>query len=216
MAARDDGEFELILGNKQLLSVLFIVIVLLGVFFAMGFLAGRSTSSTVAVKQEADQVPISVDAATTPSAAPRTEAPVVEPAPVETAKAEPAKEEPKPAETKPAEPKKAETKPAETKKEEPKKAEPKAAPKAEAARGGFVAAPPAGTYLQVAATRRADAESMLSYLSGKTGLKGYVTPSPKSPELFRVLLGPLTNEQVAKARTDLAGIGVANPLVQKY
>ena len=40
MAGRDDGEFELILGNKQLLSVLFIVIVLLGVFWTGRKLAG--------------------------------------------------------------------------------------------------------------------------------------------------------------------------------
>ena len=45
MPTREDGEFEVVLGNKQLFSVLFVFIVLLGVFFAMGFLAGRSTSS---------------------------------------------------------------------------------------------------------------------------------------------------------------------------
>lgn len=42
MAGREQGEFELVLGNKQLFSVLFLVIILLGIFFAMGYLAGRS------------------------------------------------------------------------------------------------------------------------------------------------------------------------------
>jgi hypothetical protein len=65
MAGRDDGEFELILGNRQLLSVLFIIILLLGVFFAMGFLAGRSTGASQVVKatrSELDSKPIEIDA----------------------------------------------------------------------------------------------------------------------------------------------------------
>ena len=74
MAGRDDGEFELILGNKQLLSVLFIVIVLLGVFFAMGFLAGRTTGAGTAIAQSAlqDRQPLSVDSASSkqPAAVP--------------------------------------------------------------------------------------------------------------------------------------------------
>ena len=36
MPKNEDGEFELILANRQLLSVFFIVVVLLGVFFTMG------------------------------------------------------------------------------------------------------------------------------------------------------------------------------------
>src|SRR5205085_9775332 len=43
MPSNDDGEFELILGNKQLLSVFFIVIILLGVFFTMGYIVGRNS-----------------------------------------------------------------------------------------------------------------------------------------------------------------------------
>lgn len=38
----EDGEFELILGNRQLLSVFFIVVVLLGVFFTMGYIVGKN------------------------------------------------------------------------------------------------------------------------------------------------------------------------------
>jgi cell division septation protein DedD len=44
MAQNEEGEFELVLGNKQLLSVLFIVVVLLGVFFAMGYVVGRNST----------------------------------------------------------------------------------------------------------------------------------------------------------------------------
>ena len=44
MPKNDDGEFELILGNRQLLSVFFIVVILLGVFFTdanNGIVVGR-------------------------------------------------------------------------------------------------------------------------------------------------------------------------------
>lgn len=206
MAGRDDGEFELILGNKQLLSVLFIVIVLLGVFFAMGFLAGRSTGSGAAdvARRNADQVPITVDAATSKSseAAP---APAVERAPVEI----PAQPESQPA----AEPRAEAARPA--------AAEPKAPPAKPAETpkpaGAVVENPPSGTYLQVAAVGRADAENMLNFIAEKIHLRGYVTPVPKSSEQFRVLVGPLkTNEDMAAARTKLADIGLKTPYPVKY
>ena len=46
MPKNEEGEFELILGNKQLLSVFFIVVVLLGVFFTMGYIVGRNPLTT--------------------------------------------------------------------------------------------------------------------------------------------------------------------------
>ena len=221
MAERDDGEFEIILGNKQLLSVLFMVIVLLGVFFAMGFLAGRSTAGgTVVAKNDKSPLPLERPAAAAPAS---------QPLPWQEKKeAKPAAEEPAPPPVKAAEPRQVEPakaeRPAERKAEtkvDTKKAEAKPEPKkavAEPARGSaFVEAPPTGTYLQVAATRRADAESMLGYIGEKTGLRGYVAPSPKSTELFRVLIGPLrSSEDIASGRTKLADMGVKSPYIIKY
>ena len=40
----DEGEFELVLGNRQLISVFLIVVILLGVFFSMGYIVGRNSS----------------------------------------------------------------------------------------------------------------------------------------------------------------------------
>lgn len=218
MAARDDGEFELILGNKQLLSVLFIVIILLGVFFTMGFLAGRSTGGPqVAQKRPADQTPLAVDApnpsreniptATEPAAAEKpAESSAETPPPLPAPREERAEAPPKKAEPKREEPKREEAK------KEARKAEPPVR-----GQGGVVQAPPAGTYLQAAATRRPDAEAMLSVIGSKTGLRGYVAPVPKSPELFRVLIGPLTtNESIASARVKLGELGVKAPYPVKY
>ena len=41
-----DGEKELVLGNKQLIGLFFVVVALCGVFFAMGYLIGRNSTRT--------------------------------------------------------------------------------------------------------------------------------------------------------------------------
>jgi cell division protein FtsN len=195
MPARDEGEFELILGNRQIILVFFILVLLLGLFFAMGFLVGRSVGSRQAVsaQQTPAQVPISVDATKSPS-----REVVASPAPAEKREETAAPEQTPPS--------------------EPAQKQAEAAPKQAAVPGKlFIEQPPAGTYLQAAATQRADAETMLSYLISKTGLSGYVTPSPKSPELCRVLIGPLSgNEQIAEARAKLNAVGVTNAILVKY
>jgi cell division septation protein DedD len=44
MKNNESGEFELVLGNKQLLSGFFIVVILFGVFFTMGYIVGRNSA----------------------------------------------------------------------------------------------------------------------------------------------------------------------------
>ncbi|MGB9610332.1 MAG: hypothetical protein ACPL7M_05110, partial [Bryobacteraceae bacterium] len=148
MPTRDEGEFELILGNRQIILVFFILVLLLGLFFAMGFLVGRSIGGRQAAvsQQPPAQVPISVDATkSSPGAV------VTPPAPEEKQQ----ETEQKPAEPQPAQ--ETAARPAGKPQEEPQK-QPALPNKL------FVEKPPAGTYLQVAATQRADAETMLSYL----------------------------------------------------
>jgi len=198
MSDRDNGEFELILGNKQLLSVLFIVIILLGVFFAMGFLAGRSTSTSQVAASRIQQAPppIVVDTAAKSSPATASE---------ETA----ARKQDPPASPEPPVSGGSSVPPTET-------AAPPAPVPSGANPSGFIETPPAGTYLQVAATRKEDGESMLGLLI-KAGLKGYITPSPKSPELVRVLVGPFSGgEGMAEAREALKRLGIEKPYPIKY
>jgi cell division septation protein DedD len=229
--ARDDGEFELILGNKQLLSVLFIIIVLLGVFFAMGFLAGRSTGpkEISSAKGAAAQAPLMVEPGGSEPAAiqPAKPAPAsepagpppqddikrIEPAAPEAVKPEPPKKEP-PKETVSAKPPLA-TPPA-------KSVQPPVFPPAKPAStpvsgGGFVAAPPSGSYLQVAATRRPEAEALLGMLKGKGCGPGYVTPSPKAEGMMRVVLGPLGEASaIAERRECVKKVGLESTVVVKY
>src|SRR5512138_2758136 len=62
MPKNEDGEFELVLGNKQLLSVFFIVAILIAVFFTMGYIVGRNSSPLVASDtHKTDTKPLVVD-----------------------------------------------------------------------------------------------------------------------------------------------------------
>ena len=47
-----DGEKELVLGNKQLISLFFVVVALCGVFFALGYMIGRNTSKPLTANLE--------------------------------------------------------------------------------------------------------------------------------------------------------------------
>lgn len=194
MPVKDEGEFELILGNKQIIAVFVIVLLLMGLFFSIGFLAGRRSAGAVDTAGKAPaNIPITVDAT----------------------KQQPPAAEPTPAQDKSESPSNTAAAAAPEPSQPPQPQE--ARPQQQVPSRLFVDQPPAGTYLQAAATQRADAETMLSYIIGKTGLSGYVTPSPKSPELCRVLIGPLSgNEQMADARAKLASLGVTNAFPVKY
>ena len=212
MARNEEGEFELILGNKQLLSVFFIVVVLLGVFFAMGYIMGRN-STPPAEMAKGTEPPLVVDASK-PSAA--TPSPVREPEPVRTeakrpepqievrtdTKPEIKKEEPKPKpepareEKKAAAPKKADTDPLPRKVEGTKEAP---------FRG---ASPTAGAmYLQVVAAKKPEAE-LISEVLGRKGYSTYLAPIADKPDIIRVLVGPIRDpKQQAKLNDELKGQG---------
>lgn len=96
MPKSEDGEFELILGNRQLLSVFFIVVILLGVFFTMGYIVGRNSgpigAQEIAPVRRVESKPLVVESPNPeppPSSQPQetAEPPKREPAPVEAASA---------------------------------------------------------------------------------------------------------------------------------
>ena len=65
MPKNEDGKFKLGLGNKQLLSMFFVVVVLLGVFFVMGYVVGRNSATLAnaepSTARETDSKPQVVD-----------------------------------------------------------------------------------------------------------------------------------------------------------
>lgn len=216
MPRNEDGEFELVLGNKQLLTVFFIVVVLLGIFATMGYIVGRSTAPPApeAKKDTASrQVPV-VD--------PRASAE----APPETAAAKPTPLAPNQASVGGAQSQSAtETQPQGSIGQEPK---PGTAPpprpesekvQAKAPVGGPVFIEPAAgqTYLQVLAVAKADAEIAVNTLR-KKDLPAFIAPGPPGQQkLYRVLVGPLESPAaITETRAKLKEIGFDNPLIRKY
>jgi hypothetical protein len=181
----EDGEFELILGNRQLLSVFFIVVILLGVFFTMGYIVGRNSGTVTA-----DLTPVpGVDARPPATEAPaRTPDPAPPPAPST------------PTETAPQQP--ATPLPAAERDPEPPKREPKT--EARTASGSH---PVAGqTYLQLAATTQHEADIMVDVLRKKS-FRAMAAEIDEKPGMFRVLVGPITDTTANKMRADLQGAG---------
>ena len=209
MPRTDDGEFELVLGNKQLLSVFFIVVILLGVFFTMGYITGKSAAAGVAdaAKKTDATRSIVVDsgqrtspmpdasAQQAPAAAASTPDTATGTQPVATAPQQPQET----AQSAPAEPAASAAKP-------PREAESPGKP--------ALAEPPAGTvFLQVVATARPEAE----VIGGTLSKRGYKTRLSLAPNgAFRVLVGPLKDaSEIASTRADLEKAGF-KPIVRRF
>lgn len=217
MPKNDDGEFELILGNRQLISVFVIVVVLLAVFFSMGYIVGRNSSPTETARNEKPKP----DAE--PSASPDA-TPSEAPSPSASESANPPANEPAPEATKPAQaaPPPAPAKPEPVRKEAPPKPSPVTSPPTSppSSSGAPVHAaaagePSGGQYWQVVATARPDAEIIAEAL-GKKGFHVVLAPAPKEG-IFRVLVGPLRDAATqAQIRTGLESAGFKNPIMRKY
>jgi cytoskeletal protein RodZ len=189
----EDGEFELILANRQLLSVFFIVVVLLGVFFTMGYIVGRNAGPTVDVAsaRKPESKPMVVDSQPPPeTAAPVSAPPAAAPAPTSTQPQQPtevAKVEPKSVEV-------------------PAKKEPPA--KKEKEKPVPVSAQPVSgqTYLQLAATAKPEADVLVDVLHHKQ-FKAIAVEAPDKPGLYRVLVGPIADGALNKMKSDLTSAG---------
>jgi hypothetical protein len=199
MATNDEGEFELVLGNRQLLSGFFIIVVLFGLFFTMGYIVGRhsspaSGSTASAVSQE----PVPPPTPSNPSSGPAPgQAEVV----VEQSKPS-APETPEPATgTRPATAPPVTPQPSVTRRTE---ARPSASE---------VSEPVPGVYLQVAAPKRSAAAGVVESLKNKS-ITAVLAPGPNE-ETVRVLVGPLDSASVGKMKMDLESAGF-KPFTKKY
>jgi cell division septation protein DedD len=181
---RTENEQEFVLGNRQLISAFFVVVMLLGVFFVMGYIVGNNSKNEAGAKKSASVEP----APTASSALPQDTAPV--PPPV-------VPQEQPPAQTEPARPVVRE-KALREKAEAPAAVEKSAATHVESAAGH--------TYLQVSAVKRPAADSIVKTLKDR-GFPALLGESSR-PELFRVLVGPYADtETLSKAKTDLKAMG---------
>jgi cell division septation protein DedD len=196
MPRNDDGESEYILGNKQLLSVFFIVIILMGVFFTIGYIVGRNSGSGEAAKQAAPaDGAVRAHSDGQSAMAPTTPTPtVVEPVAQKPAESQasappPVVETPKPAVKEPIE---------------------------VSAVTSTVSNPiPGLVYVQVMAVAKPEAEVLAEVLA-KKGFKAIVTPGPND-KIFRVLVGPAKDmSDAGKIKGDLEQAGFKLAIAKKF
>ena len=196
MPTNEEGEFELMLGNKQLLSVFFVVIILLGVFFTMGYIVGRNSSPVTAAVRTSD-----------PSAAERT--------PSAMGSVKPAEQPPSPVTQTASQQAPAESSAQPTAAEAPKPAEAKPLEIPPVASQGIREPQPGQLYVQVLAVPRAEADVLADVLR-KKGMATMVAAGPNE-RLFRVLVGPVRDAaDAAKVKGDLEQAGFKDAFPKRY
>jgi hypothetical protein len=199
MRNNETGEFELVVGNRQLLSGFFIVVLLFAVAFAMGYVVGQNSprSNTLGPAAVATPAPVpdSSRPAPTPSVPAETPKQADAAPPADGGSAPPSDTEAPPEPT---------TQPARD----------TAAASAPAAADTPAGPPPLapGTYWQAIAVQQHEAEVMATGLKEK-GLAVVLRPGTKG--LTRVLVGPYNNkEALGRAKTELENAGL-HPILFK-
>jgi cell division septation protein DedD len=185
MKNKETGEFELLVGNGQIISGFFILALLLAVFFAMGYIVARAkyqqepgAATTLAASPPADSRGPAAAPAIPPATPPATSAGDA---------TKPADDSQPPPSTQPAQDVK------------PEKAEPPP--------DGILAEPPQGIYWQISATVNQDAARALLQTIKDMGLPVTLSPGPKN--LTRVLVGPYSDTAtLAHVKTQLENAGL--------
>ena len=196
MRNNETGEFELVVGNRQLLSGFFIVVLLFAVAFAMGYVVGQNSPKSAKLASEGNGGVSPATGAADSRPQPAAPVPAVVPAtlpPAETASGtQPADAPPQPT-----------TQAAQSSAPPAQPAQP--APQAETT--GIVASGdlPAGSFWQVIAVKAEVAEAMRSTLKAK-GFQVSLTQGTNN--LTRVLVGPYSDTaSMGKAKAELESAG---------
>jgi cell division septation protein DedD len=205
MSTNDNGEFELVLGNRQLLSGFFIVALLFGVAFAMGYIVGRNSLPSAKLQAESAAKPAgSAIGDRPPAAAPATPSPASDsPGTADSPPAADAASQGAAAETHPDE-----TQPT----TQPARDTVAAAPETSPAAPAPVNDPAPGTYWQVLAAQQHEADAVMRALVDK-GLPASLSPGPNG--LTRVLVGPYNDTQsLGRAKSALEDAGF-HPILKR-
>ena len=190
--SQSDGEKELVLGNRQLLSFFFVVVALCGVFFAIGYIIGRNSARVVVAEEGAPSPVAEGQRSPLPAASMETAPPIPSTEPLST-----------------------QTKPAlDTSARSPAPAAAEPAP-VNSNRIVPVTIPEKGVpYLQVTALARPDAEAVVRTLK-EQGFPAILTESSKEG-FFRVLVGPYRETaQLSVGKDRLRALGFANTIVHR-
>ena len=195
------------LGNKQLLSVFFFVVILLAVFFVMGYMVGRSAGGDFSAKRTTEPItrtdstsamPKSGSAAQTDGKSTEVPQDVKSDASLQTTPATHAQSNAAPTASIPTAATKSESRPLEV-----------------PAITTSVTQPVPGTYIQVTAPMKPEGELIVEVLT-KKGFHAILAPGPDDKR-FRVLVGPLKDAaDTGKAISDLEKIGFKGAFPRHY
>lgn len=209
MRNNETGEFELVVGNTQLLSGFFIVVLLFAVAFAMGYVVGQNAPRSAKVASD------------TPSVSPVTSAQETRPLPASPLPQPPPAQSTDPvAQSAPDGQAQPSTQPARdptappvvTAKPPAATTAPAAAPATAPVSNALVPSAdlPPGSFWQLAAIHQPEAEAMRQTLRDK-GFPAVLSPGPNN--LTRVLVGPFGDTQsFGKAKTQLEDAGFQPPV----
>jgi len=240
MAKPDDGHYELVLGNRQLVSGFFVLIILFAIFLTLGYVLGRNSvvvsdpTATVASLEQnsaAQARPVADSrerspASKTPAArdpqpvssdsferSPATAKASPSPSARETESARGIQSSPAPRPTTGLTP--ASSEPAATKAPVPiPETKPSKAQEILSSKVRLITPRKGDTFVQVAAVARVEAELMAERLQTR-GYRAFISEVP-TKELFRVLIGPFeSNAAVHETKSRLASEGIES-IVQRY
>ena len=211
MLRTEDSETEILLGNKQLVGIFFVVAILLGVAFYGGYMVGKAAPGKKAPTATSTQETASSPAATATSTGGETHTIAGDTSTASDANPTDATEPDRTA--------------AEPPLGAPKHKKPQPAPEASTSTsleprpvrpGGSFIPEPGDQFLQVAAVGRDEALGVADVLHAK-GFQAHAVPKPGNPKIYRVLIGPLRDAgDLSTTRDALRKTGFREVIVQKY
>jgi cell division septation protein DedD len=196
MVRNSESETEILLGNKQLLGIFFVVAVLLGIAFTGGYMVGRDSLEKKMAEAAAAPAPAKPASAVETHAVPSdTSASDTQPGAEATSPNDTAAEPLGSAKSK---------NPAHT------------TPASDPAVGDDFAPKKGQLFLQVAAVGRDEAEGIADVLRRK-GFHAHSAPKPGNPKLYRVLIGPIHDTaDLSSTRDSLRKTGFRDVIAQHY
>ena len=207
MRSSGNSETEILLGNKHLLGIFFVIAILLGVAFTGGYMVGRNTAE----KRPAAVSAGTPDAAAAPATPSSLETHSVPPVPGEAGASEradpPTKADTHVPESTPAQ--------VGSPKRKPTTAAPAVTAPAMESAGSYL--PQTGqTFLQVAAVGRNESDAIADVLN-KKGFHAHSVAKPGSTTIYRVLIGPIRDTaDLSSTRDQLRSNGFRDVIVQRY
>jgi cell division septation protein DedD len=220
MLRTSESETEILLGNKQLIGIFFVVAVLLGVAFYGGYMVGRGTAEKKSVPAVSGPVPKgdTASAANQDAAGGETHSFPADTAATgdQSSSARSLPEHP-PASTSVAESRSEELPLGSPNRKRVETAQPPYSTASAPALASGVFAPQSGEqFLQVAAVSKDEAEAVADVLH-KKGFRAHAVPKPGNQKLYRVLIGPISDAgDLSSTRDALRRTGFREVIVQRY